>query len=79
MFIPHKVQGGRLPRYIPHPFQNCHDGHPSAVAGHADTCLTAQRSFGCRAAPKQFSPPPHVGVGDRHAQAVGCVANGQLP
>ena len=29
---------GRLPRYIPHPFQNCHDGHPSAVDGHAVAC-----------------------------------------
>eukprot|EP00964_Phaeocystis_antarctica_P074397 scaffold45742_cov55-Phaeocystis_antarctica.AAC.1 len=29
---------GRLPRYISHPFQNCYDGHPSAVAGHAVAC-----------------------------------------
>ena len=66
---------------IYHTFQNGYDnGHPSAVAGHAVTCQTAQRSFGCRAVRKQFSPlPSHVGVGDRHAQAVGCVANGQLP
>merc|ERR1740124_1521664 len=55
MFIPHQVQGGRFPRYIPNPFQDCHDGRPSAVAGHAVTCQTAQRSFGRRAVRKSIS------------------------
>ena len=34
---------GGLPRYISCPFQNCYDGHPSAVAGTC-SCLSGRQS-----------------------------------
>jgi hypothetical protein len=36
------------------------------------TCQTAQPLMGCCAARVPVSLPPHVGVGDRHAQIAGC-------
>merc|ERR1712194_958643 len=36
---------GRFPRYISHPFQNCYDGYPSAVAGHAVACQVDNRAY----------------------------------